>query len=270
MKIGVVICGPDVNDGPLALLSGTFEAKVQKAAGLGFDGVELMVRDPHGLDWASVKSILQTSKLGVPQIVTGELYAADGLTLVTPNSSIFQCALERIKSVIDFAAYLDTMVNIGRFRGYLATVGGGKQAWSIALDRFSLVLDYARDKGVPICLEPLNRYESDFINTVSEGASFIAELKVDNIGLMLDLFHMNIEEDSIEESLRYAGDKMWHLHIADSHRRYPGSGHLNFASIFATLREMHYQRYISAEVLPLPDADTAAAKTIDFLKGLIL
>ena len=65
MKIGCVICGPDVATGPLALLSGTFEEKVQKAAGLGYDGIELMVRDPSGLDWPYVKRTLEDAGLQV-------------------------------------------------------------------------------------------------------------------------------------------------------------------------------------------------------------
>jgi sugar phosphate isomerase/epimerase len=94
----------------------------------------------------------------------------------------------------------------------------------------------------------------------------IRDLGYDNVGLMLDVFHMNIEDASIEEGLRTAGDRLWHVHIADSQRRYPGSGHLDFDGIFATLRDMGYRGYVSAELFPLPDADTAAVKTIDFLK----
>jgi sugar phosphate isomerase/epimerase len=78
---------------------------------------------------------------------------------------------------------------------------------------------------------------------------------------------MNIEEASIEDALYQAGDKLWHVHIADSHRRYPGSGHTDFTRPFATLKAMGYQGYVSAELLPLPDPDVAAEKTIAFLKA---
>jgi sugar phosphate isomerase/epimerase len=62
-----------------------------------------------------------------------------------------------------------------------------------------------------------------------------------------------------------AGDKLWHVHIADSQRRYPGTGHLNFDGVFATLKDMGYRGYVSAELFPWPDPDTAARKTIEFL-----
>ncbi len=90
MKAGLVICGPDVAYGPLALLSGTFEEKVEKAARLGYDGIELMVRDPAELDWPAVKQTLDNAGLEVSQVVTGELFGADGLCLVTADQDLYQ------------------------------------------------------------------------------------------------------------------------------------------------------------------------------------
>jgi sugar phosphate isomerase/epimerase len=269
MKAGVVICGPDVAYGPLALISGTFEEKVVKAAELGYDGIELMVRDPAGLDWPAVKAALDQAGLQVPQVVTGELYGADGLCLATSDEALHRRAEERTRAVIDLAAYLGAMVNIGRLRGQLKFLGKVPDAWAIAVDRLRSVVAYAADRGVKITIEPINRYETDFVFSAADGMRLVKDLDSDNVGLMLDLFHMNIEDASIEGGLRTAGDRVWHVHIADSSRRYPGSGHLDFESVFATLEDMGYRGYISAELLPLPDADTAAQKTITFLRKYI-
>ncbi len=266
MKKGLVVCGPDVAYGPLALLTGAFEEKCAKAAALGYDGIELMVRDPAGLDWPHVKQTLADCNLGVPQIVTGELWGADGLALVTPDDDLHRRALARTKSVIELAAYLGAIVNIGRLRGRLDWLNDPAHAWEMAVEKLRPAVAYAAECGVRIALEPINRYETDFIQTVADGLRMAADIGLPNLGLMLDLFHMNIEEPSIERSLRAAGDRLWHVHIADSNRRYPGSGHMDFAPIFETLRDMGYTRYVSAELLPLPDADTAAEKTIEFLK----
>jgi len=266
MKAGVVVCGPDVAYGPLALLSGSFEEKVRKAAGLGYDGLELLVRDPAGLDWAAVKATVTGAGLELRQVVTGELFGADGLCLVTADADLQRRAEQRTRAVIDLAAYLGAMVNIGRLRGRLELLGPVPDAWGIAVERLGRVVSYAAERGVCITIEPVNRYETDFVMSAADGMRLIRDLRADNVGLMLDLFHMNIEDDSIEAGLRSAGDRLWHLHIADSNRRYPGSGHLDFDSVFATLQEMGYQGYISAEMRPLPDPDTAAAKTIEFLR----
>jgi sugar phosphate isomerase/epimerase len=266
MKAGLVMCGPDVAYGPLALLSGTFEEKAARAAELGYDGIELMVRDPNGLDWPKIKSTLENAGLEVPQVVTGELYGADGLCLVTADEDVNRRAEERTRRVIDLAAYLGAMVNIGRLRGQLKFLGDVPNPWAIAVERLRGVIDYAADQGVKITMEPINRYETDFILSAADGMRLVENLGCHNFGLMLDLFHMNIEDVSIEEGLRQAGERLWHVHIADSNRCYPDSGHLAFEGIFAALRDMGYQGYISAEILPLPDPDTAAQKTMEFLR----
>ena len=269
MKAGLVLCGPDVDHGPLALLSGTFEEKAAKAANLGCDGIELMVRDPAGLDWPAVKSTLEQAGLEVPQIVTGELFGADGLCLVTADENLHRRAEERTRSVIDLAAYLGAMVNIGRLRGQLKYLGDVSDPWPIAVERLRGVIDYAAQQDVKITMEPINRYETDFVFSAADGMRLVNDLDCDNFGLMLDLFHMNIEDVCIEEGLRLASDRLWHVHIADSNRLYPGSGHLDFDSIFATLEVLEYQGYVSAELLPLPDPDTAAQKTVEFLEGYL-
>jgi sugar phosphate isomerase/epimerase len=269
MKKGLVICGPDVAYGPLALLSGSFEEKVKKAAALGCDGIELMVRDPAGLDWAKVKQTLVEAGLEVSQVVTGELYGADGLCLVTADESLARRTEVRLRSVIDLAAYLGSMINVGRVRGRLDLLGGVTNPYEIAVERFRPVMAYAASKGVKVNIEPLNRYECDFILNAKQGWKFLNDVGYDNGGLMLDLFHMNIEETTFQEGFSDAGDRLFHVHIADSNRRYPGSGHLDFDSAFNALFKMGYLGYVSAELLPLPDADTAGVRTIEFLKRYI-
>ena len=199
-------------------------------------------------------------------MVTGELYGADGLCLVTSDDDLYQRSLARTRAVVDLAAYLGAIVNIGRLRGRLEWLGPVPDALKIAVERIRTVAEYAARKGVCITLEPINRYETDFLFSAKDSLKFVREVGCDNLGLMLDLFHMNIEDESIEEGIKMAGEWLWHVHIADSNRNYPGSGHLNYGSIFDALHQMNYSGYISAEIRPLPDPDTAAEKTIQFLK----
>lgn len=268
MKAGCVMCGPDVEYGPLALLSGTFGEKASKARAFGYDGIELMVRDPAGLDWAQTRQVLAGNGLEVSQVVTGELYGADGLCLVTPDAGLRARAVARTRAVIDLAEYLDhAMVNVGRLRGRLDWLQGmTADPWGFAAERLAEIAGYAAARDVRITLEPINRYEVDFVASTQDGLRMVRDVGAPNFGLMLDLFHMNIEDASIEESLRAADGHLWHVHIADSNRLYPGAGHIPFAPIFDTLRALGYSGYVSAELLPRPDADTAARRTIEFLK----
>jgi len=270
MKLGVVIACPDVASGPLALLSGTFAEKAAKAHALGYEGVELMVRDPSQLDVATIQSILQSNHLEVAQVVTGELFGSDRLSLLHASPAVMEAARRRIASVIKFASHFGAQVNIGRFRGRLDAFPSRDEGYAAALERIGEVADWAADQGVRITLEPLNRYECDFLFTAEEGIHFIRDLGRPNVGLMMDLFHMNIEEVSLTKSLEtaMAAGLLWHIHVADSNRRYPGAGHLDIPSVWKALSHCGYAGYISAELLPLPDPDTAAIRTINYLKRL--
>ena len=267
MKAGLVICGPDVDYGPLALLSGTFEEKCRKAARLGFHGIELMVRDPSRLDWRAIEATLRQARLEVPQIVTGELFGADGLCLTTSDDEVRRRADARTRAVIDLAARLGAIVNIGRLRGQLKFLDQREDQWTRAVDSLRGVIEYAAREGVKIAIEPLNRYETDFIFSAADGMRLVSDLGYDNVGLMLDTFHMNIEDALIADGLRHAGDRLWHVHISDSNRLYPGAGHIDFDGVFGALEELGYEGFVSGEILPLPDPDTAAEHTAEFLRA---
>ena len=97
----------------------------------------------------------------------------------------------------------------------------------------------------------------------------IEKIQMDNVGLLLDTFHMNIEEPSIIESIITAKDRLFHFHVAGSNRWYPGAGHINFIDIFQCLEKISYAGFVSAEILPKPNPDAAAEKTIKNLKTMI-
>jgi sugar phosphate isomerase/epimerase len=117
--------------------------------------------------------------------------------------------------------------------------------------------------GTKLLYEPLNRYETNLFNNIADTAAWLRTLKTHRIRILADLFHMNIEEPALPSALRAAGSLVGHIHFADSNRRAIGLGHTNAAPIVAALREIGYDGYLSAEILPLPDADTAAQRTIE-------
>jgi sugar phosphate isomerase/epimerase len=119
---------------------------------------------------------------------------------------------------------------------------------------------------VRFAIEPINRYETDLLNDVQSGLRFLERLGQDNVGLLLDTFHMNIEERNLIESIRLARTRLFHFHVADSNRWYPGAGHIDFRSVLATLDDIDYSGFVSAEILPMPDPDSAAKNTIESLR----
>jgi sugar phosphate isomerase/epimerase len=141
----------------------------------------------------------------------------------------------------------------------------------------------AQTRGVRLAIEPINRYETDWVNDVVGAHALIDEIGADNapassealnerrgnVGILFDTFHANIEEPNIEASLRACGARLFHVHVAESNRWYPGAGHTNFANIIATLRGIKYAGWVSAEILPKPDVKRAAEETYKTIKPLL-
>lgn len=275
MKLSIVLSTQPAQFEAIAFKGG-FERNVARIAELGYDGVELAIRDPNLVDANGMLRVVSAHGLEVPAIGTGQAWGEEGLSFTDPNRAIRAAAIERTKSHIPFATRTGaacaehgrTVIIIGLLRGIVRPGVDHAQAMDWLADALQQCCAAARPHGVRLALEPINRYETTLINNVAQGLELVERVAADNMGLLLDTFHMNIEEPSIEESIRAAGERLFHFHVADSNRWYPGAGHLDFARILAVLREIGYEGYLSAEILSLPDADTCARRTIEFLKGV--
>ena len=248
---------------------GDFEANVGRIAALGYDGVELAVRDPDLVDVGLVQETLARHGLPVPAIGTGQAFSEEGLSLTDPDVGIRKRAVERIRRQVDLARLVGAAVIIGLIRGRVQPGVSREQAMDWAEKGLAECVEYGSRQGVRLALEPINRYETDLIVNVSEGLTLISRIGADNLGLLVDTFHMNIEEPSIEDSIRAAGASILHCHVADSNRWHAGAGHLDFASILSALEEAGYRGYLSAEVLPLPNPDECARRNIEHLRHVL-
>jgi 5-keto-L-gluconate epimerase len=255
---------------PVALFKGDFSEKAEKAAALGADGLELMTVDPRALDTRSLRAVLKQHGLCVPAIGSGAIAYATGITLLHSDASASARAQALLGNLIEFAAALAApLVTIGSFRGRLATAGSG------AREKLAEILwtgaEYARREGVRLAIEPANRYEVDFINDAAQGLAFVSEVRHPALGLLLDTFHMNIEEASWRGPIRrlMSAGALWHVHVGDNNRLAPGRGLIDFPAIVAALHESGYDEYLSAELLARPDGDTAAQQTLAYLRPLL-
>ena len=130
------------------------------------------------------------------------------------------------------------------------------------------ICDYARERNVPIAIEPINRFEGicGFLNSMVEARS-IADEVGRGLGVMADFFHVNIEDGPVTESLRMAGDKLMHIHLADSNRQAPGTGHIDFFDVQRTLNAMGYDGYFAVDSVPVkPDWKRLLRDSITFMK----
>jgi sugar phosphate isomerase/epimerase len=245
-----------------------FEESIKKVADLGFDGAELAIRNPKDLKVDDVINIIKKNNLEVPAIGTGQAYGEEGLSFSNPDGTIRKMAVERIKDQIVFASHFNAQVIIGLIRGKIEEGVKRVETEEWTIDCLRKCTEFAKEYNIRLTLEPVNRYESNFINTLNEGVEFITQVGASNLGLLADTFHMNIEEVSIYDSLIQAKDYITHVHFADSNRWAPGCGHLDFAQIVQTLKKVGYQGYVSAEILPFPDPDNCARLTAETLDKL--
>ncbi|MCK5462103.1 MAG: sugar phosphate isomerase/epimerase [Bacteroidales bacterium] len=265
MKLGIVLSLQPSSFSAIPFTEGVAE-NVDKIKKLGYDGIELAVRSPDEMDLDWLISLLKESKLPVTAIGTGQVFLEEGLSFTDPEENIRQKAIERIKSHVRMAKALDTQVIIGLVRGK-RTQGIDDEkvdAWCSE----ALIECAMEESSVNLVVEPINRYETDIINTVGSGIELMEKVNMKNVGLLLDTFHMNIEEPSIVESILAAREHMFHFHVADSNRWYPGAGHIDFGEVLNTLSQVNYQGFVTAEILPLPEPDTAAIKAIEHMRKL--
>ncbi|MEO1843802.1 MAG: sugar phosphate isomerase/epimerase family protein [Akkermansiaceae bacterium] len=192
-----------------------------------------------------------------------------GLSLTDPDPGRRTEALEFVLSMIDFGGQLGAPSILGSMQGKWGGEVSRDQSLAWLTEALQAADERAAQHGVAFIYEPLNRYETNQFNQLAPAAAYLDQHKLDHTVLLADLFHMNIEEPDLGEALRAAGPKVGHVHFADSNRQAIGFGHTEMTSVLAALREIGYDGYLSAEIFPLPDPDTAARQTIRAFRDLI-
>lgn len=248
MKIAITATPVPPRQAPL-LLYGDLAAAFRQAAELGCQGVEIHMRQAEDVDLPLVKRLAREYGLGIPTLGTG-MAAGDGLSLSHAEPEVRARTIERVRGHIEFAAEVGSAVTIGSLSGK----SGDRR---LLLESLARLCALGAPHGVTVLLEPLNRYECDFINRLADVAAIAAEVGAPNLRLLADTFHMNIEEPDIAQSLKAARQILGHVHLADSNREAPGHGHLDIPAVLAALVEIGYRGYLSFEVFPVPDARTA-------------
>ncbi|HSJ58158.1 MAG TPA: 5-keto-L-gluconate epimerase [Anaerolineae bacterium] len=267
MKLSIVLSTHAAQFQAVAF-KGDLASNLAKVAAWGYDGVELAIRDPRLVDGDELLRLVDSHGLAVPAIGTGQAWGEEGLSFTDPDPDVRAAAIERTIAHIPFAARTGGPIIIGLLRGIVKEGVDQGQAMDWLVFALQKCCAAAAPQGVRLALEPICRYETTLINNVAQGLDLIERVGAVNMGLLLDTFHMNIEEPAIEESIRTCGDRIFHFHVADSNRWYPGAGHLDFTSILAALHGTGYQGFVSGEWMPWPDGDTSAQKGIAYLRGV--
>ncbi len=249
----------------------TLQEKLAAAERLGFDGVEFWGHDIEGR-LPEIRAALSTVRVKASTICSG--YRGDLLSASRE---------ERLRAVEDIKVRLKAAAELGAVGVIVVPTFGGPKLpdlWPLypsvrELEQALLVAElrelgkFAEDVGAYVLLEPLNRYETHFLNRLEQATSIIEEVGSKGVALMADFFHMNIEEASIAEALRRALKHLRHLHLADSNRWLPGFGHTDFREPFRVLKEGGYAHYMALECHVPEPREENLARSVKYLRGLI-
>jgi sugar phosphate isomerase/epimerase len=241
----------------------------RKAKEFGFDAVEVFPPGPEALDPSALRELLDDNGLSLAAVGTGAGWVKHKLTLTSPEDATREKAIAFIRSIMELAAQFEAPAIIGSMQGRAAESVSKPTALRYLGNALYKLDELTSDLGVTLLYEPLNRYETNLINTLAEGVQFLKALGTQNVKLLADLYHMNIEETNPAEALREAGTYVGHIHFADSNRKAAGMGHTDFTPIIAALKDIGYEGYLSAEVFSLPDSESAAKQTIESFKKYV-
>lgn len=271
MRIALAIAPPEATSAAFVVFREPLKVGIGKAASLGYDAVELALAHASEVQVPSLTRTLADAGIGVAAISTGRVFSEAHAWLTSSSRVVRSRAVSALIELVEIAGPLGSpRVNIGRVRGPIEAGEDPECATGRFLDGIRQVAMHALPLGIDIVLEPVNRYEINFVNSaVPDGLAIVRRIGLTNVRLMPDTFHMNIEDVSIAGSLMEARDVIGYLQVADSNRWAPGQGHLDFGALVSTLHAIRYTGDIGVEILPYPTPDLAAAQAIEHLRRFI-
>jgi len=257
-----------------------------KVRAWGYDHVEVCIEDPSLLTAAALRRAADAEGLSV--LVCGAF--GPDRDVSHQEAGRRQAGIDYLLGCIELAAEVGSPLVSGPM---YATTGQARllepherrAQWDRAVDSLSAVAERAEQAAVRLAIEPLNRFETDVVNTIEQGLALCADIGADNVGLMLDTFHMNIEEKNLPDAVRRAGPKVFNFQASENDRGTPGTGHVDWTGVIDALREVRYAGGIVVEsFLPTvkeiaravslwrpvaPSMDILAADGATFLKGAL-
>ncbi len=213
----------------------------------GYAGVELNMTSAllDRLTW--LPSCLAEHDLCSPSFLTGEGYA-EGLCLASPSRPVRERAIERLLLSVEAARTLGSTFVVGQMQGAARDEPDAVLARERIVEALRVVADAAEKSGVEFVIEPVNHLQTGFHNSVAEVLGLIADIGSPAVRPMVDTIHMNIEEKSMEDSIRSCGAALRHVHLCESNGGKFGSGHIDFHRVLGVLREIGYRQFCSVKV----------------------
>lgn len=262
---GISFSPQPTNFGPIMFAGRLFDG-LRSLFENGFDCVELSLRSVNDVSPIELKKRLNDLNLEISAVATGQACLFDQLCLGCDDHSQRKNAIDHFKKITDFALEIGSgAVIIGGIRGRLSGIGTEYQRnFDYGLHAIRDCAVWTNQNKIPLLIEPINRYETNWIYTAEDGRKMLDEIGIPSVKLLLDTFHMNIEESCTVKAILETGKNLGYVHFADNTRYPPGQGQINFKGIINALSQIQYSGPIVTEALPLPDDKTAVENTAKF------
>lgn len=251
---------------------------------MGFDGLEIYVNinNIESLPRQKIKEKMEQT--GMECTISTGLDKSQNI--ISPDEEKRKRGVTYLKQAVDLAVDLGTDIvsgvlyaSWGEFTGKMRT----QEEWEYCKESLSQAAEYAKKKNVILALEPINRYETYFLNTAEDARKLVEEINHPNVKIHLDTYHLNIEEESFYRAIKIAGEYLYHFHVCENNRGIPGTGHVPWDEVYKALKEINYTRWAIVEsFVPAieeiarmtaiwrklaPSADAIAEEGLKFLKG---
>jgi sugar phosphate isomerase/epimerase len=267
ISYGIAIAQEILGEGAPVPFQGDIPEGMAKAAAMGFDCVELHIRNPSSFDAKALARSADQTGVRIAAIGTGLEYGMNKLSLTADDPAVRAKAAQRMREHIDLAAHFGAVVFLGLIRGRCGSRARHAEYLDRLAEQLALLGAYAAERKVPTGLEPVAYYFSDLLNTTDETLEFLARPGLESIGLLLDTHHMFLEDKCMEESFGKCAGRITHVHISDSNRRYPGAGNVDYSRVARSLDAIGYCGAVSLEILPAPSPDEAARRGVAWMKA---
>ncbi len=227
----------------------------------GFDGVEIPIFGAADLPALAIRRRLE--RAGLECTVSGVLMP--GLSLLSEDAAVRRKTQTHLEDCVKAVAEAGSRLLVGPLYspvGYLPGRRRGEDEWKWAVEAYQALGPVLASNRVTLAIEPLNRFETFFLNTAADGAMLAAQVNHPNVGLLFDTFHASIEEKNVPAALRTAGPWVKHVHTCENDRGTPGTGHVDWAGVFTALRDIRYDGWLTIESFGFAVGGISAAASI--------
>jgi len=234
---------------------------VDKVAALGYDGVEIPFIDLDSLDAAATRRALEAAGLGA----TACAVLVPGTSLISDEPAERAAGVERLRRCVALAAEMGAEAVAGPLYapvGQLAGRGRTEEEWKRAVEGLRAAAEAAAEAGIFLAIEPLNRFETYFLNTAADALRLVEEVGHPALKVQVDTFHAHIEENDTAAAIRMLGDRLGHFHASESNRGTPGTGQVHWDAALGALRESGYDGWVTIESFATGIVDLCRAACI--------